>query len=297
MLFNLKILWKIITMCGSLLSKCLSTNNKIAPLGVSDFDTELLKTARSLISAKRGGVKGSVTPEMSAFVSNCNAAAYDLILDGKQTADGGHAKVPRRLAKIEAAPTLTMEMLLEKQAQVENNRIRQLEKKKKKASARYRSSDASHRRASRSNKLREALEMADKLAKEKSARAAENRDKHLADVKSKASRLAGSSQQEVVKSEACAKAELRQREIQMKRKMVEMNKAKAAEEAREKLRLRREREQLVKDRANALKDADMYVGLRILEGLETSDDYCVSEDDEWETGPQTDDGNDEEFWG
>ncbi|XP_032223527.2 eukaryotic translation initiation factor 5B [Nematostella vectensis] len=297
MLFDLQILWTIITMCGLLLSKCLSTNNKVAPLGVSDVDAELLKTARSLISAQRAGAKNEVKPEMSAFVSKCSAAAYDLILDGKQTADGGHAKVPRRLARIESAPTLTMEMLLEKQTQVENNRIRQLEKKKKKASARSRSSDASDRRASRSNKLREALEMADKLAKEKSARAAENRDKHLADVKSKASRLAGSSQQQVVESEACAKVELRQREIERKGKMVEMNKDKAAKEAREKLRLRREREQFVKDRANALKDADMYDGLRILEGLETSEDYCVSEDDEWETEPQKDDGNDEEFWG
>ncbi|EDO39709.1 predicted protein [Nematostella vectensis] len=284
-------------MCGSLLSKCLSTNNKVAPLGVSDVDAELLKTARSLISAQRSSAKNGVTPEMSAFVSKCNAAAYDLIIDGKQTADGGHAKVPRRLAKIEAAPTFTMEMLLEEQAQVESNRIRQLEKIKKTASSSTRSSDANARRAVRSNKLREALEMADKLAKEKSARASENRDKHLADVKSKASRLAGSSQQQVVESEACAKVELRQRKIDRKRKMVEMNKDKAAKEAREKLRLRCEREQLVKDRANALKDADMYDGLRILEGMETSEDYCVSEDDEWETGPQTDDGNDEEFWG
>ncbi|EDO38270.1 predicted protein [Nematostella vectensis] len=78
-------------------------------------------------------------------------------------------------------------------------------------------------------------------------------------VKSKAGHLAGISQLQAVESVASTKAELRQRKIERKRKIVEINKKKVAREAHEKLRRQREREELVKVIKNNYIRRKLYV--------------------------------------
>ncbi|KAK3745975.1 hypothetical protein QZH41_004132 [Actinostola sp. cb2023] len=116
--------------------------NKVSPvpLKACPFSQQLLKRAQTLLDEENALLKKSVFTQtelsflrMSNEKQRCQTPtwlSYDLDLDGNIVTKGLKRSCPGKLEKDPKLPVLTMEMLLEKQAQAERNRNKQLENRK-----------------------------------------------------------------------------------------------------------------------------------------------------------------------
>ena len=159
--------------------------NKVSPvpLKACPFSQQLLKRAQTLLDEENALLKKSVFTQtelsflrMSNEKQRCQTPtwlSYDLDLDGNIVAKGLKRYCPGKLEKDLKLPVLTMEMLLEKQAQAERNRNKQLENRRK---ASMRSVEA---KQSQEYEELERLAKVAKLAELKLAKAIENREAFL----------------------------------------------------------------------------------------------------------------------
>jgi len=130
-------------MCTSFLS-LFRRKNKVAPvpLAVHPYSQRLMSYAEREIEREnallRRHVSTQTTASLTNLVENLRSGTpkwltYDIDLDGNIVADGFKRQRPRKLDKDPQLPVLTLEMLLEKQAEAEKKRNQEIDSKREKA--------------------------------------------------------------------------------------------------------------------------------------------------------------------
>uniref|UniRef100_A0A6P8I8Q4 Stress response protein nst1-like n=1 Tax=Actinia tenebrosa TaxID=6105 RepID=A0A6P8I8Q4_ACTTE len=238
-------------MCGTFQSK-FKRNNKVAPVPCP-FELEVLRRAKIQIEKEKALLQKEIAIQTGSsllFLDTENrgcetpaCVAYDLNLDGNIVQKGLKASCPRRLARDPKLPVLTREMLLEKQAQAEENRNKQLEKIRKAAALKS--------LQAREKKLAEEEEKLNKIAKinEKLAKADENRQAQLEGVKTKAKKSSNNTRSKIAEAQNFAKAQQTLVQSDRKLKEAQTKREKAVSKVVRKQRQREAQAQKVRERA------------------------------------------------
>ena len=275
-------------MCGTFQSK-FQRNNKVAP-EPCPFELEVIRRAKIQIEKEKALLRKEIATQTGASLlyldietRRCETptgVAYDLNMDGKLVQKGLKATCPRRLARDPKLPILTREMLLEKQAKVEENRNKQLEKKRKTA---LKSLQA------REKKLEDEEDKLNKVAKinEKLVKAAENRQAQLEGVKTKAKKSSNNTRSKIAEAQNFAKAQQIYVQSDKKLEKAAAKRQKAVSKVVIKQRQREAQAQKVRQRA-ARQMEEEQDSLRMFD-LEVDPHFYASDsesdkDDMWDAG-------------
>ena len=277
-------------MCGTFQSK-FQRNNKVAPVPCP-FELEVIRRAKIQIEREKALLRKEIATQTGASLlyldietRRCETpigVAYDLNMDGKIVQKGLKARCPRRLARDPTLPVLTREMLLEKQAKVEENRNKQLEKKRE--AIRLKSLQL------RAKKLQEEEEKIYKVAKinEKLDKAAENRQAQLEGVKTKAKKSSNDIRLKIAEAQNFAKAQQIFAQSDKKLEKAAAKRAKAVSKVVSKQRQREAQAQKVRQRAAKQMEEEHEDCVRVID-LEVDPHFYASDsesdkDDMWDAG-------------